>query len=44
MGYEVDGIRRRGIPKRTWSEGVDEDCQTQPLNKEDAGTIVSGGS
>ena len=45
MGYEVDGIRRRGRSKKAWSEVVDRDCQRlNHLNKEDARTVVSGGS
>ena len=36
MEYEVEGARRRGRPKRTWKEVVQEDCQACKLNKEDA--------
>jgi len=37
MEYEVEGLRRqRGRPKRTWREGVKEDCQARKLNTEDA--------
>jgi len=35
-GYEVEGPRPRGRPKRTWREVVREDCQARKLNKEDA--------
>ena len=34
--YEVEGLRPRGRPKRTWKEVVREDCQARKLNKEDA--------
>ena len=34
--YEVEGSRARGIPKRTWKEVVQKDCQARNLNKEDA--------
>ena len=36
MEYEVEGIRPRGRPKRTWKEVVQKDCQARNLNKEDA--------
>ena len=36
MKYEVEGLRPRGRPKRTWREVVREDCQARKLNKEDA--------
>jgi len=36
MGYEVEGSRPRGRPKKTWKEVVREDCQARMLNKEDA--------
>ena len=36
MEYEVEGLRQRGRPKRTWREGVKEDCQARKLNTEDA--------
>jgi len=36
MGYEVEGPRPTGRPKRTWREVVKEDCQARELNTEDA--------
>jgi len=36
MEYEVEGSRPRVIPKRTWREVVQKDCQARTLNKEDA--------
>jgi len=36
MGYEVEGPRPRGRPKRTWTEIVEMDCQARKLNKEDS--------
>ena len=36
MEYEVEGLRPRGRPKRTWRYVVREDCQARKLNKEDA--------
>jgi len=35
-GYEVEGPRPRGRPKRTWREVVEKDCQARKLNTEDA--------
>jgi len=35
MECEVEGSRSRGIPKRTWREVVEKDCQICKLNKED---------
>jgi len=29
VGYEVEGPRPRGRPKRTWREVVKEDCQAR---------------
>jgi len=28
MDYEVEGVRLRGRPKRTWSGVTEKDCQT----------------
>jgi len=28
MDYEVEGVRRRSGPKKTWSEVVEKDCKT----------------
>jgi len=28
MDYEVEGVRPKGTPKKTWSEVIEEDCQT----------------
>jgi len=36
MEYEVEGLRPRGRPKRTWREVVREDYQARKLNTEDA--------
>jgi len=36
MEYEVEGLRPRGRPKRTWREVVEKYCQACKLNKEDA--------
>jgi len=35
MDYEVEGVRRRSGPKKTWCEVVEKDCKTQQLSKED---------
>jgi len=35
MEYEVEGSRRSGRPKRTWTEVVRKDCQARNLNRED---------
>jgi len=32
--YEVEGSRPRGIPKRTWKEVVQKDCQARNLNED----------
>jgi len=34
--YEVEGAKPRGIPKKTWREIVEKDCQVRKLNREDA--------
>ena len=36
MEYEVEGLRPRGRPKRTWKDVVREDCQARKRNKKDA--------
>jgi len=36
MQYEVEGVRPRGRPKKTWREIVEKDCQVRELNREDA--------
>jgi len=36
MEYEVEGTRPRGIPKKTWREIVEKDCQACKLNRVDA--------
>jgi len=36
LGYEVEGVRCRGRPKKTWSEVIKKECQTKQLYKEDA--------
>jgi len=34
MEYEVQGVRPRGRPKRTWRQVVQKNCQTCKLNRE----------
>jgi len=34
VGYEVEGARPRGRPKKTWREIVEKDCQAHTLNSE----------
>jgi len=36
IGYEVEGSRPRGRPKRTRREVVQKECQACKLNREDA--------
>jgi len=36
MEYEVEVARPKGIPKKTWREIVEKDCQACKLNREDA--------
>ena len=36
MNYEVEGVRPRGRPMKTWSEVTEKDYQTRQLCKEDA--------
>jgi len=36
MDYEVEGIRPRSWPNKTWSEVLEKDCQTRQIWKEDA--------
>jgi len=33
--FEVEGIRPRGRPKKTWREIVEKDCQGHKLSRED---------
>ena len=33
LEYEVEGLRPRGRPKKTWRDVVREDCQARKLNK-----------
>ena len=35
-GYELEGARPRGRPKKTSREIVEKDCQVHGLNREDA--------
>jgi len=36
MDYEVEGVRPRGRPKKSWSEVTEKDFLTQQICKEDA--------
>jgi len=36
MDYEVEWVRPRGWPKKTWSEVIEKHCQTQEICREDA--------
>ena len=36
MGYEAEGSRNRGRPKRTRLEVVRKDCQARKLSRDDA--------
>jgi len=36
MDFEVEGVRPRDMPKKTWSEITEKDCQTRQTCKEDA--------
>jgi len=29
MDFEVEGVRSRGRPKKTWTQVVEKDCQCQ---------------
>jgi len=35
MDYEVEDVRPRGRPKKTWSEVIEKDCQTRQICEED---------
>ena len=35
-GFEVEGVRPRGRPKKTWSKVIEKDCHTRQIYKEDA--------
>jgi len=35
MGYEVEGVRPRGRPKKTWLEVMEKDSHTRQIYKED---------
>jgi len=36
MNFEVEGVRSKGRPKKTWTEVIEKDCQTSEIDKEDA--------
>lgn len=36
VDYEVEGVRDRSRPKKTWSEVIEKDCQTQQIHGEHA--------
>ena len=36
MDYEVEGVRPRGRPKKTWSKLREKDCHIRQICKEDA--------
>jgi len=36
MDFEVESVRSKGRPKKTWTEVIQKDCQTQQMCKEDA--------
>jgi len=48
--HEVDGLRPRGRPRKTWREVVRGDCRACKLNNEDAmdrckwGGVMGGGA
>jgi len=41
MEYEVEGVRPRGRPKKTWGEIVEKDCQVHGLSREDAMDLIT---
>jgi len=36
MDFDVEGVRPRGRPKKTWTEVIEKDCYCQQICKEDA--------
>jgi len=36
MDYELEGVRPRGRPKKTWTEVTEKDYQTRQICKKDA--------
>jgi len=42
VNYEVEGLRPKGRPEKTWCEVVEKDCGAHQLNKEDAVDHSSG--
>ena len=36
IDFEVECVRPRGRPKKTWSKVIEKDCQTRQIYKEDA--------
>jgi len=36
MDFEVEGVRPRGRPKKTWSKVMEKDCRTRQICREDA--------
>jgi len=41
MNYELESVRPRGGPKKTWCEVIEKDCQTQQLRKEDDMKLIN---
>jgi len=44
MDYEVEGVRPRGRPNKTWSEVIGKDCWTRQICKEILWTVGNGES
>ena len=36
MDFEMERVRSRGRPKKTWSEVIEKDCETRQLCRQDA--------
>jgi len=44
MDYEVEGVRPRGRPKKTWSAVVEKDCQKGKYIRKMLWTVGNGES
>jgi len=44
MKYEMECIRPRDRPKRTWSKVVQTDCEARKLNRGMPWILIDGGS
>jgi len=44
VDYEVEGVRPRGGPMKSWSEVIEKDCQTRQLSRKMLSVVGNGES